>query len=178
MVGETRDDKPGAAGELPGHPHRQVVRLAAGAGVHHLAELTGKRREQHLGIIQYAGVQIAGVRVELTRLARDRLHHPGMTMTDRRHVVIRVEVGGTFGVVEPNPFAANEMHGVLVEESIRGAEDSLPTGQQGLFVLRQLARAAGIERVDHDGIRAHAVTSMHASSSRSCAADSGSEESF
>jgi hypothetical protein len=56
-------------------------------------------------------------------------------MAERRHVVVKVEIGPPVGIVEPHAFATNEVHGLAVLESIRGPKDCVTAGNQFGFAL-------------------------------------------
>jgi hypothetical protein len=44
-------------------------------------------------------------------------------MAEARHVIVEVKIGPPVRIVEPHPFAANEVHGPAVLEPIRSAQN-------------------------------------------------------
>ena len=96
--------------------------------------------QQALGIVQHALVQVAGVGVQSRRLLRDGLHHLGLRMADRGHVVVSVQIAPTRGIEQPHTFAAHQLQRLFVEQPVGGAQQAGAARQQG---------GAGVGRVGH-----------------------------
>jgi hypothetical protein len=79
-------------------------------------------------------VQVARVRIQRRRLARQRGDHVRVAVPDRGHVVVAVEVAPPIRVEEPGAFAAHEVHGAVVEEAITRPECAAAPLAQGVDV--------------------------------------------
>jgi hypothetical protein len=126
------DDDTGTAGAGSSDAQGEVVGLAAGAGEHDVADLGREGRQQLLGVIEYGLVQIARMRVEEGRLSRDRLDDVRVAVPDGRHIIISIQIAIAGGIVEPNAFAAYELHRLLVEQPIGRPEQPVPAGDDVL----------------------------------------------
>ena len=117
VIGVCRDDEAGAAGAGSRDAQSEIVGLAAGAGEHDVTNPGRKRREQFFREVEHGFVQVARMRVEYGGLPRDRLHDVRMAMPDG-------------GVVEPDAFAAHELHRLVVEQPIRRSEQPVSPRDQ------------------------------------------------
>lgn len=124
VIGELRDDETGPARMGPGDAEGEVIGLAAGAGEHDVPELCREIAQQPLGIVQDRFVQIARMGIELAGLVGERRHDMGVAMPDRSDVVVDVEIGAAFRIVEPDAFAADHMHRIGIEQPIGRAEQA------------------------------------------------------
>ena len=87
-----------------------------------MTDLGRKGREQFFGEVEHGLVQVARMRVEHGGLPRNRLHDLRMAVPDGCNVVVGVQIAMSGGVVEPDAFAADELHRLVVEQPIRRAE--------------------------------------------------------
>ena len=94
----------------------------------------GKMAEQSLGVIENRFVQVARMGIEDGGLSRQGRDHVRMAMPDRRDVVVDVEIGVAFGIVEPHAFAAHDMNGVGVEQPI-GRPEKAPAPRDHLLLV-------------------------------------------
>ena len=141
MVGVLGDDGGVAAGAGGGHPPGELVGLGAGGGEQARVQWPGHGREQSLGELDDAVVQVPGVGVEDAELAADRLGHGGVGVPDDGDVVVGVEVAGAVGGKQPRSFAADDVQGPGVEQRTeRAAGDPAATPEQvsGLRAARWL----------------------------------------
>ena len=122
VIGVCGDDEAGAAGAGSRDAQSEIVGLAAGAGEHDVTDLGRKRREQFFREVEHGLVQIARMGVEHGGLPRNRLHDMRVAVPDGCDVVVGVQIAVTGGVVEPDAFAADELHRLVVEQPIRRAE--------------------------------------------------------
>ena len=148
MVGPIRHDDPSAPGVELRQPQGQVIGLAAGAGEHEAVQAGVVRGQQTLGVVQQSLVQIAGVGVELCRLLLQGLHHVRVAVTQRDHVVIRIQVALAFSVPHPHALAAHQFHRVLVKQPVGRAQQRLAPADQGLATLGQAAQRGRVKGVD------------------------------
>ncbi len=116
VVGGLGDDESFAAGCDFGDSQRQIVGLAAGAGEDDLADRRRESRQKPVGIGVDAVVQVARVDVELGGLSTDRLDHTRMAMSDRRDVVVDVEVAAPLGVEHPDAFGPDHPDRLFIEK--------------------------------------------------------------
>ncbi|CAH0287427.1 hypothetical protein SRABI106_03429 [Rahnella aquatilis] len=124
MITEFGDDNAGAAGKIFGDTQRQIVRFAARAGEHYLAQLSGHGAHQFFGEVQDIFMQITGVRVQRGCLTHQRFQHMRMAMANGRHVVVDVEITAAISVIHPHAFAAHQMHWILVEQLVSRAQQT------------------------------------------------------
>ena len=122
MVGVVGDDHALVLADDPRDADGEVDGL--GAGAH---EVTDPQRFRHrrgepLRVADDVVVQVARVRVQRRRLARQRGDHVRMAMPDRGHVVVAVEVAPAVRVEEPGALAAHEVHGTVVEQPVARPE--------------------------------------------------------
>ena len=127
VIGRLGDDQAQAAGAGAGDPKGQVVRLAARAGEHHLAErLSREFGEKALGVSDDRFVQIAGVGVQHRGLPGQRRHHVRVAMAHGSDVVVvAVEIGLAVRAVEPDAFGAHHVNRSRVEQPIGRAQHLL-----------------------------------------------------
>jgi len=100
--------------------------------------------------------RISRVGVEQAGLGRDGFDDARVAVPHRGDVVVAIEVAAPVGVEEPDPFAAHEMNGLVVEELVGGSEGSASALQQLTFVRgshsRRLARWSRVGRSRERGI--------------------------
>ena len=149
VIGRLGDDDARASRVIARDPKREIRSLAAGAGEHDVGQLGGKCRDQFLRVSQDQLVEIAGVRIERRRLLRDSRHHVRMTVPDRRHVVVDVEITVALRVEHPHALCADEMQRLLIKQLVRRAEDTLPAREQRSQRRIELLGRGGVERIDH-----------------------------
>ncbi len=149
VVGVGGDDHALAAGVEARDAQRQVDRLAAGAGEHHVADSGRVRAEQPLGVVEDELAGVPGVRVEGGRLAGDRLDHPRVAVPDRRHVVVGVQVGLPAGVEQVHALAADDPHRVPVEQLVGRAEQARPPLHYPAKFGVEGVDGGDVEAVDH-----------------------------
>ena len=75
-----------------------------------------------LGVVHDAFVQVARVRVERRDLSANRLHHMGVAMAHRHHIVVGVQVLLAVGGIEPGTEPLHEVERMLVEEAVARPE--------------------------------------------------------
>jgi hypothetical protein len=47
-------------------------------------------------------------------------------MSDVRHVVVHVEIPAAVGIPHPHALTTNEMHGLVIEQSVSGTHEPAP----------------------------------------------------
>jgi hypothetical protein len=109
VVGVLGDDGGVAAGIGGRHPPGQLVGLGARGGEQARVERPGHGREQPLGELHDAVVQVPGVGVEDEELAAHRLGHRGVGVPDDGDVVVGVEVPGAVGGEQPRAITADDV---------------------------------------------------------------------
>ena len=83
-----------------------------------------------LGVVEDAFVEVAAVNVEGLGLSLHGLDDVGMGVADARDVVVEIEIAAAVSVVEPDPFAAHDVDGVLIESGDANAEQALAAGEE------------------------------------------------
>ena len=119
---------PGRSLELP--TSNQVWYANSGA------ERSCVEGSEALGVVQDAFVEVAAVDVEGLGLSLHRLDDVGVGVADAGDVVVEVEIAAAVSVVQPDPFAAHDVDGVLIESGDANAEEALAAGEEigdGLF---------------------------------------------
>ena len=130
VIGEARHDEAGAARVIARHAQGQVHAFGAAAGEEQVGQRLGKGRQQPFGIgVDHLG-QVARVRVQLRGLARHGVDDARMAVSDRGHVVVGVQVGAAFMVVQPDALGARDVDRIFIEQRHRGAEDPLAAFDQ------------------------------------------------
>ena len=109
VVGEVGDQGAGAAGGGRRQPPGQVGRLAAGVDQEHGVEARRHGRDQALGELDGARVQVAQVGAEQSCLVGDRAADPRVRVADDRDVVVGVDVGPAGAVGQGGAAAADEV---------------------------------------------------------------------
>ena len=97
---------------------------------------SGVEGGEALGVVEDALVEVAAVHVERFGLALHRFDDVGMGVTDAGDVVVEVEVTAAVGVIQPDPFAADDVDGILIEGGDADAKQALAAGEEvgdGLF---------------------------------------------
>ncbi len=145
VVGVAGDDHASVARGRLRDAQSEVAGLGTGAREHHVLDRVRHRRQQVLGVVDDARVQVARVRAEQCRLRGDRRDDPRMCVTDRRHVVVGVQVLHSVDVVEMDALAAHELHGCVVEEPVRRSECGDAATDEVGRARRELADAIRIE---------------------------------
>ena len=150
VVGVGGDDDPGGAGLVAGDAEREVVGLAAGAGKHGIGgggEVV--RGDEPLGVVDDPVGEVPGVGVEGRELPGHGLGDVGVGVADAGDVVIGVQVGVAFRVVQVHARAADEGHGLVVEQPVGAAEHALAPADELLGGRRQARGPRRVEAVDH-----------------------------
>jgi hypothetical protein len=122
------------ARDRPGDLGRQIVRLRPGADEPARAEILRELLPQALSQFHDVLVQVPRVGVEQAGLGRDGLHDTRVAVPHRGDVVVAIEVATPVGVEEPDPFAAHQVDGLVVEELVGGSEGPASALQQVAFV--------------------------------------------
>ncbi len=109
-----------------------------------MADLGREGGEKLFGVIEHGLVQIARMGVEQCGLPGNRLNDVRVTVADRRHIIIGVEIGIALGIVEPDAFATDELHRLLVEQPIGWSEQAIAarddvSGRDGLVDDRHVS---------------------------------------
>ena len=76
-------------------------------------------------------VQVATVNVQRRLLARHRLNHARVGVTDAGDVVVHIDVATAVGVIQVDALAADDVQRVLVEEWGSGTQRAVAAGEQG-----------------------------------------------
>jgi len=130
-------------GHVPRDLRRQVVGLATGAGEDAGVDIAGHALDQHFAELDDRLVQVAGMGVERGRLPAERLDDPWMTMSDRDHVVVAVEVPAPVGVPKSRAFAAYQVQWPVEKILVGRAERFAATLDQLLVIHRDLRPGCG-----------------------------------
>ena len=109
VIGIFHDHGAGIAGIGLGHAPGDVVGLTAGIDEDADVKTFRQCGRQPLAIIENGFVKITGVGVQECRLAGHRRGHMRMAMPHMGNVVIGIEIGPAFGIVEPHPLTADQM---------------------------------------------------------------------
>ena len=149
MVGMGRDNHPLPTAEIARQPQGQIVGLAAGTGKHGLMTRHGQSGQQALGIIDNAFIQVTGMGVEGGGLPGNGRHHLRVAVAHRGDIVVDIQIGLAGGVVQPHPFAAQQMQGLLIEQAICLPQRLLATADQRLLTGRQAGQRARIKGIGH-----------------------------
>ncbi|KAG5725962.1 hypothetical protein E4T56_gene5253, partial [Termitomyces sp. T112] len=147
VIGGFGDDDARAARAHLGNAIGQIIRLAARAGQHHVRQIGLYRRQQTFGKFEDGFMQIARVRAQRGDLPGDGFHHIGMTMAQRDHVVVRVEIAAAVGIIEPDALAPHKMKRLLIHQPIGRAQQAAALLDHMRFVGVQFD-LAGDEGVD------------------------------
>ena len=123
VIGVCGDDGSGAAGPGSRDAQSEIVGLAAGAGEHDVADLGRKGAEQLSREIEHDLLVVAPLCVLSTAACRViACTDLRVAVPDGCDVVVGVQIAMSGGIVEPDTFAADELHRLVVEQTIRRAE--------------------------------------------------------
>ena len=100
VVGVLQNDNVLAAGMGTGKPKRQFIGLAAGIYEEADAQRFREQSRQALSVAIHVIVQIASVGIEQRKLLLRGFDDARMTVPDKRHVVVHVEIGAACVVIE------------------------------------------------------------------------------
>ena len=156
VIGVRGHDDAGIAGGGAGKAEGEVIRLGPGAGEHHMGKIGREMRQQAFGIGQHAIMQVAGMGGQAGGLRRLGGDDEGMAMPDRGHVVVGVEIGPAFGIMQPDPLPLQQMDRGFIEQPVGRAEQALAALDHGGFDRAERA-CAGDEGVGH-GIAGHGMS--------------------
>ncbi len=151
VIGEAGHDHPRAAGHAAGDAKGQVVRLAAGAGEHHLRQVRRESAEQLLRVVEDDLVHVARMGVQHPRLPRHGRDHVRVAVPDAGDVVVHVEVALARRVEQPDALAAHDVDGLGVEQAVGRAEQRVAPVDHGSFGLRQPGRLVRDVGIHHAG---------------------------
>lgn len=130
MIGGLGHDEAAFAGGADGHPHGQIVGLAARTGQDRMRQMRGERGAQPLQIAFNDLAQVAAVDVQKADLATDGLDHHRVTMADRGHVVVAIQVARAIRRLEPGARAALQLKRFAIEQDRGRPHVGLPPQQQ------------------------------------------------
>ncbi len=85
-------------------------------------------------------VQVARMRIEGRRLAAEFGDHVRVAVSDRRYVVVTVQVAPAVGTEQPDPFPAHQVHGLIVEQPVGGSKRPFAASQQIVVVAHARTR--------------------------------------
>ena len=156
MIGVVGNDHPAAPGCRACDPQGQVVRLASGAGEHHMTKLRREQGQQAFGIVKDAVMQIAGMRGQHPRLCGHGGDHAGVAMADRSDVVVGVKIGAAITVVKPDAVAPDDVQGFGIEQPVSRTKQARPAGDPGLILGGQ-GGSTGNKGIGHQGRAGHGL---------------------
>jgi len=87
------------AGNLSCDTQRQIVGFAAGAGHGQVAQLRRKLGQEIFSKFDNRIIQITRVCIELRGLRGDGFNHRRMAMTDRRNIIVSIQIAPSFAVI-------------------------------------------------------------------------------
>ena len=149
MIGEPGDDHPLPAGHTPGDAQRQVIRLGAGAGKHHVPQRVGHGGQKAFCIGDDTVMQIAGVGVQNRGLPGNGLYNVRVAMAHGCDVVIGIEIPASLLVPEPDTFPFDDVKRLFVEQAIGRTKHLFAPGDQGAVLGGEAIGAGWVEGIDH-----------------------------
>ena len=130
MVGMVGADDASTAGSGSRHHQRDLVGLGAGAGEYRTLDGAVVEAGEPLRVVHDTVVQVTTMHVEGRHLARHRLDHVRVTVTDARHIVVHVDVSAAIRPKQRHPLAAHDVHRFLIEQRGARSEKSIPALRQ------------------------------------------------
>src|ERR1700732_3710039 len=69
------------------------------------------------------------MRIESTRLTRQRIDDTGVAVSDDWNVVIGVQISAAVLIIHPHPLGTDDLQRLLIEEPVGGGEEALTARQ-------------------------------------------------
>ena len=89
------------------------------------------QRGQAFAEVDDGFVQVAAVDVQRRLLARHRLDHAWVGVSDAGDVVVHVDVAAAVGVIQVDALAADDVQRVFIEQRCAGTQGAVAAGEQG-----------------------------------------------
>ncbi len=140
VVGTLRANDTLIAGYRPSDSVGQVVGFRTRADQRAHREVAGQRIGKHLGIFDDRMVQVTRVRVQRSNLGCQRFDHMRVTVSDRRYVVVAVQVLPALVIEQPDTFATSQVQRLIVEMTVGRAHHTLATRDQFSVTHRLISR--------------------------------------
>ncbi len=118
------------SGSEAGHPQRHLVRLGTAATQNDTLDLRTVQRGEAFGEFDDTFVQVAAVDVQRGLLARHRLDHTRIRVTDARHVVVHVHVAAAVVIVHVNVGPADDMQRNIVKQWCARSQGGIAPSEQ------------------------------------------------